>query len=109
MRTKIAKDALGKDPFEHGLSSAPATRCFEARAPVRCIAREISQWVEKGTFTHPKWNAVEDGINTALIDWWLADPDFNESLDLYNDYVRSLEWELQEVRDVHEDYINDLL
>lgn len=38
-----------------------------------------------------------------------VDPGFVDSLNLFNDYARDLEWDLQEMKDAHEDCIDGLL
>jgi hypothetical protein len=109
LRTEIAKGVSGRDPFEHGVHSARMAKCFGARAPVEEVAWLVSRWFKSGIFTDKQWNAVDVGIDYGLNDWWRVDPDFVDSLNLFNDYARGLEWDLQEMKDAREACIDGLL
>jgi hypothetical protein len=91
--------------YEIGLGLGFLARCFGARAPTRQITHQLLRdclrvrnidddaqivwvsypWYEAGIdFSYI--NDIEDGIDTALLDWWLADPSF---LDAYEEYCAS--------------------
>ena len=111
LRGEFSKRVLepSKGGYHIGLDLGFLARCFGARAPVRQIAFQlhqdcsavrfinhnaqilsISYWGNQVThldFAH--FCDLEDGIDTALYDWWLADSEFFYA---YKDAKR--EWDL---------------
>ncbi|KAL1591740.1 hypothetical protein SLS60_011739 [Paraconiothyrium brasiliense] len=98
LRKEVAKRLLQPSVggYEIGLTLGLLARCFGARAPIRQIALQLLQDCSHVRFidhdvqmvSASYWDRevmhldfghfrdIEDGIDTALYDWWLADPDF---------------------------------
>jgi hypothetical protein len=125
---KISKSIL--DPcntaYDVGLNLGHLSRYFGARAPIRQIAHQMLQdfssvlFNDDGLhilrvictgrrFDRQECQDIEEGISTALYDWWLADPDFLDSHEEYLAYVLQLEEEMERRRECLHDAVIDML
>jgi hypothetical protein len=104
LRREFEKVHLNRDHggYEIGLGLGSLARCFGARAPVCQIAGQLLRDCLNARSTD--WDAqevdveywdgviccldfrhfrnVDDGINTALLDWWLADTEFEDKYEI---------------------------
>ena len=90
--TKLLKE------FNIGIYFAAIARCFGSRAPVQDIASQLC--IEAGRNCS---ELVRDGIETSIIDWWLADLEFVTELDICGEeasYMRFGIYEQIEVLEV---------
>ena len=85
---------------EVGLYVAAIARCFEARALVQEITSQLC--FEAGRHYS---EVVRSGINTAIIEWWLADCDFVMELDIYNEEVAYMRFEILKQMEALEDKV----
>ncbi|KAK0110991.1 hypothetical protein ONS95_001372 [Cadophora gregata] len=86
--------------FDRGLYFAAIGRCFGARAPVQYFAGQLC--VNSGRNCSA---LVRDGIETSIIDWWLADVDFATKLEIYNEEAGCMLLEIHEQMEVLEDEV----
>lgn len=93
-RTKLLEE------FEIGLYFAAIARCFGARAPVQEIASQLC--FEAGRRSS---EFVRDGIDTAIIDWWLSDLEFMTELDIHNEEAAYMRFEILEQIEALEDEV----
>ncbi len=93
-RTKLLEE------FEIGLYFAAIARCFGARAPIQEIASQLC--IEAGRSCS---ELVRDGIDTAIIDWWLADLQFVTELDIHDEEAAYMRFEIFEQMEVLEDEV----
>lgn len=52
-----------------------------------------------------KLDLVRDGIETSIIDWWLADLEFVTNLDIHNEEAEYMRFEIHEQMEVLEDEV----
>jgi hypothetical protein len=101
-------------PSQHpdiiGIELGLLVRCFGARAPVRQLAQQLLYdcypvqriyWkIQTVALSYDDgrvyldfgyFRAIEDGIDTALIDWWLADVDFYDAYNEHCDWALDIE------------------
>ena len=93
-RTKLLEE------FEIGLYFAAIARCFGARAPIQEIASQLC--IEAGSSCS---EVVRDSIDTAIIDWWLADLQFVTELDIHDEEAAYMRFEIFEQMEVLEDEV----
>ena len=88
------------EAFELGLYFARIAQCFGARAPVREIASQLC--LEAGRSCSER---VRDGIDTAIMEWWLADLEFITELDIHNEEAVYMRFEILEQIEALEDEV----
>jgi hypothetical protein len=93
-RTKLLEE------FDMGHYFAALAQCFGARAPVQYIASRLC--IEAGRNCS---ELVRDGIETTIIDWWLADLEFVTNLDIHNKEAEYMCFEIHEQMEVLEDEV----
>lgn len=104
LRCCIAKALQGDIcyPWGIGVSLASFAKKFGARAPLHWVARQLfddcvrnmqSQADEDLVYANrTKFFAeMDDGIDTALIDWWLVDNDFVQAYKIYKEWKSMME------------------
>jgi hypothetical protein len=116
LRKELARRILepSHGGYHIGFDLGHLARCFGARAPVRQLALQllrdcshvrciddntqtvivsyVDNQIDHLDFSH--FCDIEDGIDTALYDWWLADPDF------FNAYEEHRAWASQIENDI---------
>lgn len=109
LRQLIAADLVpGKwnDPFDIGLSLGLFAKQFGARAPLDWIAHQLFLdcfWATPvGCF-----KKCDDGIDVALMDWWLADTDFFQNYQWFKEWKsaeeESIQWNWVDIRGLSQD------
>ncbi|KAL8991809.1 MAG: hypothetical protein Q9169_007633 [Polycauliona sp. 2 TL-2023] len=105
IRCYIANGIQGPSIWETGLSLGFWARRFGARAPVAWISRQLFQdcvgmtvlkaiGAFKLYYAHGPteivdfeyWNDLQDGIDTCLYEWWLADDEFNLRYAIFDEW-----------------------
>ncbi|KFY89285.1 hypothetical protein V500_05822 [Pseudogymnoascus sp. VKM F-4518 (FW-2643)] len=130
LRYGIARDLLGarsrSDPWDIGIYLTNFARCFGARAPLDWISHSLFNdciWTEiyddkevklqygrhTETVDFNFFCELEDGIETSLLDWWLADFEFYFDYEEYKEQEAAIEdniaWEQIEFYETwHVDY-----
>jgi len=83
VRSRIRKELFQDDSWWDGVGLGFFARCFGARAPLNWIPYQLSyDCVGKRIVA----NDLEDGINTSLYEWWLADTEFFRDYDDFKEY-----------------------
>jgi hypothetical protein len=96
--------------YDIGLGLGLMVRAFGARAPVRQLALQLVRdchtvrqidnksrnvFISYGDgdfrLDAEQFHAIEEGIDTALMDWWLADTDFYKAYEEYCDWAVEIE------------------
>ncbi|KAF2866041.1 hypothetical protein BDV95DRAFT_210678 [Massariosphaeria phaeospora] len=92
------------DGHDIGYSLGFMARCFGARAPLCKIANQLLHECLRGSniggntriVTFRDIPAIENAIDTVLLDWWLADSSFQ---DLYEEHCDWARWEREFLED----------
>lgn len=134
MATSYLDDSIWQ--YEVGLNIGLMAKCFGARPPVLDIARQsidectvehyydyhdLCLYVLFGSMESHKQCIVfdqldlrDDGIHTAIFEWWLCDETFNLEYDQYKEWVSELEQFMEqdyfyddELRDVYGDPVKE--
>jgi hypothetical protein len=78
--------------YEIGLELGLLVRAFGARAPVCQVARQLLYDCVRRIYRDREiLHDIKDGIDTALIDWWLADVDFYDAYNEHCDWASDIE------------------
>jgi hypothetical protein len=117
LRQEVAKSFL--DPthggYNIGLDLGNLARCFGARSPVHHIAHQLHHdcshvlsmddstqfayvlyWEDQIfslDFEHFRW--IDIGIDTALLEWWLEDPDVDEEYREHREWASQIKEEME--------------
>lgn len=121
-RSNIASEFRRRDPWDIGASLGHFARTFGARAPLNWVAHQLFSDCVCAKIMHDDvvklyymrehteivdfqyFCDLEDGIDTALCDWWLADLDFAHIYEAFKEWRAMTEddmaWDLIECWEV---------
>lgn len=115
LRKRIADDLEPCDPWELGMTLGSFARKFGARAPLDWVANQlfndcaISNFARKypATTDSDFLRLFNDGIDTALIEWWLSDFDFLQKFGQFEEWQDIMtEMNIWNMTDFWEDWVN---
>jgi hypothetical protein len=110
IQSSIAKDLRLQGPWEIGVSLGSFAQNFGARAPLEWISHQLFydcvwtksvddkmialRYADQDVIEYEDfefWHLLEDGIDTSLYDWWLADGDSFPDYDEFDEWQDVLE------------------